>query len=50
MSWFFLFFASELVIIFLELGGKVGSLERELEMAKAAVGRSTEALAMSLEE
>ena len=38
MSWFFLFFASELVIIFLELGGRVGSLERELEIAKAAIG------------
>ena len=35
---------------FLELGGKVGSLERELETAKAAIGRSAEALAKSLEE
>ena len=50
MPWFFLSFASELVILFLELGGKIGSLERELETAKAAVGRSTEALAKSLEE
>ena len=50
MPWFFLSFASELVIFFLELGGKIGSLERELETAKAAIGRSAEALAKSLEE
>ena len=50
MSWFFLSLASELVVLFLELGGKVGSLERELETAKAAIGRSTEALAKSLKE
>ena len=35
---------------FPELGGKIGSLEQELEMVKAAVGRSMEALAQSLEE
>ena len=50
MSCFFLSLASELVVLFLELGGKVGSLERELETAKAAIGRSVEALAKSLEE
>ena len=50
MPWFFLSFASKLVILFLELGGKLGSLERELETAKAAIGRSTKALAKSLEE
>jgi len=50
MPWFFLFFASKLVVLFVELGGKIGSLERELETAKAAVGRSAEALAKSLEE
>ena len=50
MSWFFLSFAFELVVLFLELGGKIGSLEHELETAKAAIGQSAEALAMSLEE
>ena len=50
MPWFFLSFASELVVLLLELGGRIGSLERELETAKAAIGRSTEALAKSLEE
>ena len=50
MPCFFLSFASKLVILFLELGGKIGSLERELETAKAAIGRSMEALAKSLEE
>ena len=34
IPWFFLSFASELVVLFLELGGKIGSLERELETAK----------------
>ena len=48
MSWFFLSLASELVVLFLELGEKIGSLERELETAKAAIGQSTEALAKSL--
>ena len=37
MPWFFLSFASELVVLFPELGGKIGSLERELETAKAAI-------------
>ena len=50
MSQFFLSFASELVVLFLELGGKIGSLEQELETAKAAIGRSTEALDKSLKE
>ena len=50
MSWFFLSLASELVVLFLELGGKFGSLEWELEIAKAVIGRSMEALAKSLEE
>ena len=50
MSRFFLFPTSELVVLFLELGGKIGSLERELETAKAVIGRSMEVLAKSLEE
>ena len=50
MPWFFLSFASELVVLFPELGGKIGSLERELKTAKAMIGRSAEALAKSLEE
>ena len=50
MSRFFLSFASKLVILFLELGKKIGSLERELETAKAAIDRSMEVLAKSLEE
>ena len=50
MSWFFLSLASELVVLFLELGRKIGSLEWELETTKAAIGRSAEALAKSLEE
>ena len=50
MPCFFFSFASEIVVLFLELGGKISSLERELETAKAVIGRSTEALAMSLEE
>ena len=50
MPWFFLSFASKLVVLFLELGGKIGSLERELETAKAAIGQSVEALAKSIEE
>ena len=40
MPWFFLSFASELVVLLLELGGKVGSLERDLETAKATIGQS----------
>ena len=50
MPWFFLSFASELVILFLELGEKIGSLEQELETVKAAVGQGAEVLARSLEE
>ena len=50
MSWFFLSLASKLVILFLELGGRIGSLEWDLETAKAAIGQSAEVLAKSLEE
>ena len=50
MPWFFLSFSSELVVLFLELGERIGSLERELETAKVVIGQSTEALAKSLEE
>ena len=50
MPWFFLSFAFELVILFPELGGRIGSLEQELEIAKEAIGWSMEALAKSLEE
>ena len=50
MFWFFLSLASELVILLLELGGRVGSLEQDLEMAKAMIGQNAEALAKSLEE
>jgi len=50
MSWFFLSLASELVVVFPELGGKIGSLERELETAKAAISQSTKKLAKSLKE
>ena len=50
MSWFFLSLASELVVLFLELCGRIGYLEWELETAKATIGRSVEALAKSLEE
>ena len=38
------------MLSFLELGGKIGSLEEELETAKVMVGRGVEALARSLEE
>ena len=41
----FLFLAPKFVILFLELGGKIGSLEQELEMVKATVGRGAEVLA-----
>ena len=50
MPWFFLSFAFELVVLLLELGGKVESLERDLETAKATIGQHVEALAKSLEE
>ena len=50
MSWFFLSLAFVLVVLFPEQGGKIGSLEQELETTKAAIGRSTEALAKSLKE
>ena len=50
MPWFFLSFSSELVVLFLELGERIGSLERELETAKVAIGQNAEALAKSLDE
>ena len=50
MSWFFLSLASELVMPFPKLGGRIGSLERDLQTAKAAIGWSAEALAKSLDE
>ena len=37
-------------VLFLELGGRIGSLEWDLETAKAAIGQSAEVLAKSLEE
>ena len=46
----FSFPCSEICRSFPELGGKIGSLEQELETVKAAVGRGTEVLAQSLEE
>ena len=50
MSWFFLSLASELVVLFTELGGRISSLEWDLETAKAVIGQSAGALAKSLEE
>ena len=50
MPWFFLSFASKLVVLLPELGGRNGSLERELETAKTAIGLSKKALAKSFEE
>jgi len=50
MSWLFLSLASEPVILLPELGGRVGSMERDLETAKAMIGRNAEALSKSLEE
>ena len=41
---------SQFFIFFLELGGKIGSLEQELETVKAAIDWGAEALAQSLEE
>jgi len=49
MSWLFLSLVSEPVILLLELSGRVGSLERDLETAKVTIGRNAEALAKSLE-
>jgi len=37
-------------VLFPELGGRIGSLEQDLEMAKAMIGRNVETLAKSLEE
>ena len=50
MPLFFPSLASKLVVLFPELGERIGSLEQDLETAKATIGRSTEALAKSLEE
>ena len=50
MSWLFLSCASEPVILLPELGGRVGSLEQDLETARATIGRNVKALAKSLEE
>ena len=47
---FFLQPISELVALLPELGRKVKSLERDLEMVKATFGRNAEAPAKSLEE
>ena len=47
---FFLQLVSELVAPLPELGGKVKSLERDLEMVKATFGQNAEALAKSFEE
>ena len=47
---FFLWLDSELVILFLELGGKVESLEQDLVTAEAMISQNAEALAKSLEE
>ena len=48
--WFFLQPISELVAHLLELGGKVKSLEQDLEMVKATFSRNVEELAKSHEE
>ena len=50
MSWLFLSLASEPIILLLELGERVWSLEQDLETAKAMIGLNAEALAKSLEE
>jgi hypothetical protein len=47
---FFLQPVSELATLLLELGGKVKSLERDLEMVKVTFGQNAEELAKSLEE
>ena len=47
---FFLQPVSELVALLSELGGKMKSLERDLETVKATFGQNVEALAKSLEE
>ena len=47
---FFLQPVPELVALLPELGGKVKSLERDLETVKVTLGRNAEALAKSLEE
>ena len=50
MPQFFPSLASELVVLFAELGERIGSLEQDLETAKAMISWSAEALAKSLEE
>ena len=47
---FFLQPISKLVALLSELGGKVKSLEQDLEMVKATVSRNAEELAKSREE
>ena len=47
---FFVQPVSELVALLPELGGKVKSLERDLETVKATFGRNAEELAKSREE
>jgi len=47
---FFLQPISELVALLPELGGKVKSLEQDLETVKATFGRNAEELAKSLKE
>ena len=47
---FFLQPVSELVAVLSELGGKVKSLERDLETVKATFGQNVEELAKSREE
>ena len=47
---FFLQLVSKLVALLVELGGKVKSLEQDLETVNATFGWNAEALAKSLEE
>ena len=48
--WFFLQPISELVALLSELGGKVKTLERDLETIKATLSQNAEELAKSHEE
>ena len=50
LCWFFLQPVSELVTLLSELGGKVKTLERDLETIKATFSRNAEELAKSREE
>ena len=47
---FFLHLISKLVTLLSKLGGKVKSLEQDLEMVKVTFGQNAEVLAKSLEE